>query len=94
MKIDKQLVEKVAKIARLDLNEAEKGKFTKDFQEILAAFSKLDKVDVSETTPTLQPVEIKAVSRDDISKKCLTQIEALANTKHESKGYFKGPSSI
>lgn len=93
MKIDKKLVEKVAKIARLELSEREKEKFVKDFKEILAAFFTLNKVDTKNTKPTLQPVQVKPLYAGDVSKKCLTQSEALANTKHKARGYFRGPSS-
>ena len=93
MKIDKKLVEKVAKIARLELSESEKEKFVKDFKEILAAFSTLNEVNTKNTTLTLQPVQVKPAYRDDVSKKGLTQSEALANTKHKARGYFRGPSS-
>jgi len=93
MEINIALVEKVAKIARLELSASEKEKFVKDFKEILTAFSKLDKVDTRNTKPTLQPVPAKPAYRDDVLSKCLTQSAALANTKHKSKGYFRGPSS-
>lgn len=94
MKIDKQLVEKVAKVARLNLSDSEKEKFVENFKEILSAFSKLDEVDTSKTAPTLQPVQILSSFLHDVPKKSLTQKEALANTKHKTEGYFRGPSSV
>ena len=93
MKIDKVLVEKVAKIARLKLSASETERFVKDFKEILAAFSKLDEVNTKNIKPTLQPVLVKPTYRGDTTSKCLTQSVALVNTKHKSKGYFRGPSS-
>lgn len=93
MKIDKELVEKVARIARLSLSDKEKETFVEDFKEILAAFSKLDEVDTSKISPTLQPIEVPASYLHDVPGKCLSQSEALANTKHKAEGYFKGPSS-
>ena len=44
MKIDKELVKKVAKLARLNLTEKEASKFADDFKEILHDFSKLKKM--------------------------------------------------
>ena len=40
MKIDSELIEKVAKISRLTLNEKEKEDFVGDFKDILEIFSK------------------------------------------------------
>lgn len=94
MKIDKELVEKVASIARLELTEAEKGRFMEDFREILQAFSKLREMDTSKTEPTLHPVMIKPSYRDGRPGKCLTVEEALSGTKHKEGDFFKGPKSI
>ena len=39
MKIDKELIENVAKLARLELTDKEKELFVKDFKDILDSFS-------------------------------------------------------
>ena len=93
-KIDAELLARVAKNARISLTESESRKFLKEMQEILNAFSKIDEVNVEKTKPSFQPVELKNVMRDDSARKCLTQEEALSNTKHKEKGYFKGPRVV
>lgn len=93
MKVDKKLVEKVAKVARLNLSEREKKEFVKDFKEILDAFSELDEVNTKRVAATLHPVKIEESYLPDKVQKSLTQKQALANTSHKKKGYFKGPSS-
>ncbi|MBL7056447.1 Asp-tRNA(Asn)/Glu-tRNA(Gln) amidotransferase subunit GatC [Candidatus Woesearchaeota archaeon] len=92
--INEELIEHVSKVARLDLTEKEKQKFSEELKEIVAAFSKLDEVDTTKTEISLQPVELKNVLREDIPEKCLTQEEALSLTKHKKDGYFKGPKAI
>ena len=93
-KIDAELLARVSKNARIFLMESESRKFLKEMQEILNAFSKIDEVNVEKTKPSFQPVELKNVMRDDSARKCLTQEEALSNTKHKEKGYFKGPRVV
>ncbi len=60
-------------------------------QEILEAFGKLDKIDVKNEKPSFQPIELSNVMREDKVEKCLTQEEALKNTKNKKDGYFLGP---
>ena len=93
-KIDQELLQKVAKNARLSLSEEEKKKFLPQLQEILKAFSVLDDLEVSKEKPSFQPIELKNVWREDKIEKCLSQEEALSNTKHRKDGYFKGPKVI
>ncbi len=92
-KIDAETVRHVAKIARLDLTDSEVNRLSKDLNDILAAFAILDKIKTN-NKPSFQPLEIKDVLREDIEGKCLTQEEALANTKHKENGFFKGPRVV
>ena len=93
MKVTPDIDRKVAKIARLDLTEAEVKKFSRDMNEILAAFKELDKAKAN-VEPSFQPLEIKDIMRDDNPEAVLSQNEALANTKHKEKGFFKGPRAV
>lgn len=94
MKVDKELITKVAKNARLNLSAKEVNDFIKDFNDILGNFSVLDEVDVKDTKPSFQPIPVKNVFREDKVGKCLTQDEALNNTKNVKDGYFKGPKAF
>ena len=92
--IDKELLLKVAANARLELSEQEISEFLPQMREILEAFSKLDELDVEKEKPSFQPLPLKNVSRDDKAGKCLSQKEALSNTKHKKDGYFLGPKVV
>jgi aspartyl-tRNA(Asn)/glutamyl-tRNA(Gln) amidotransferase subunit C len=91
--VNKELLEHVAEIARLKLTEHEIETFLPQMKEILAAFSEIDKVDVKGIEPSFQPVELKNEMRDDTTHECLSQHDALSNSKHTKEGYFKGPSA-
>ncbi len=95
MKITSDVVASVAKLARLELTDAEIKKFAKDMNDILMAFKDLDKAPVKAATkPSFQPVEIKDVLRNDVAEQSLTQDKALANAKHRENGFFKGPRAV
>lgn len=93
MQITPEIVKHVAAAARLELTEAEIKKFAKDLNNILLAFKDIDKVK-ARAEPSFQPLEIKDVLRNDKTEKCLTQEQALANTKHKESGFFKGPRAV
>ncbi len=94
MQVNRQLIEKVAKNARLKLTEQEIKEFLPQLKEILTYFSEIEKAPVGNLPPSFHPIEVKNVTREDIPKKGLTQQEALQNTKHKQDGYFKGPKTI
>jgi len=94
VKINKELIEHVADVARLKLTDKEKGKFSKELKEIIEVFSKIDKVDTKNVEASLQPVELKNMLREDKEEKSFTQEEALSLTYHKKDGYFKGPRAI
>lgn len=94
--VDKELVRKVAKNARLELTEEELKKFTPQLAEvILDSFNKLDEVSADEE-PSFQPIEQKNKFRADETKEPLTQEKALENVseKLKEKGYIKGPKPM
>ncbi|MAG47195.1 Asp-tRNA(Asn)/Glu-tRNA(Gln) amidotransferase GatCAB subunit C [archaeon] len=94
MKINKEILLKVAKNARLDLNDEEVKELLPQIEEVLEHFSNLDKIDTNKVKPSFQPIEIKNVFRKDKSGMCLTQDEILKNVKNKKDGFFKGPKTI
>ena len=89
--VDKKLLLKVAANARLNLTEKETNEFLPQLKEILKAFGKLDEIDVKDEKPSFQPLALENVARHDVVEKCLSQEEALKNTKNKKDGYFMGP---
>ena len=94
METNRKLIEKIASISRLNLTESEINEFLPQLKEILNAFSKIKEIDTEEIKPSFQPLEIKNIYREDKIEKCLSQEEALKNTKHKENGFFKGPKTI
>lgn len=94
MEINDKLIEDIAKISRLNLTKSEIKEFLPQLKEVLNNFSKLNELNVEKVKPSFQPVIVKNILRKDVVGKCLTQEEALKNSKHKKNGYFVGPRAI
>ena len=94
MEVDRKLLEHVAEVARLKLNEEEIKKFLPQLKEALEFFSKLNEINTDNTKPSFQPVELRNAMREDKEKECLSQDDALSLTEHKKDGYFKGPRAV
>ena len=94
MKVDKELIKRVAENSRLNLTEYEISEFLPQLKEVLENFELIQKAPTKDLEPSFQPLEIKNITREDKIEKTLSQEDALRNTKHKQNGYFKGPRAI
>lgn len=91
MKISKQEVEHVAKLARLELSDQEQEKLTDQLSGILTYVEQLNKLDTTGVEPTSHVLDISNVTREDIAGKSLPQEIALANAPDKAAGHYKVP---
>ncbi len=94
MKITKQEVEHVAKLARLELSDQEKGKLTDQLSNILSYVEKLSELDTRGVEPTSHVLDINNVMREDIPASSLPQEKALSNAPEKAAGHYKVPKII
>jgi len=94
MSIDKLIVEHVAHLARIDLEDKELEKMSVQLHDILRFIDKLSKVDVSQVEPTSHILPIKNVLRDDVSGVSLSNDQALANAPQKEGNFFVVPKVI
>lgn len=94
MKVNKKLIEQIAKNARLKLTKKEVDEFLPQLKQVLESFSIVSKANTKNVEPSFHPIKIENVTREDKVEKSLTRKEALSNTKHKKDGYFKGPKVI
>lgn len=87
----KKTIEKVSKLALLDLTEEDKEIFSKQLGDILSYFKKLNDLDTSDIEPTTHAIDLKNVYREDVPTPSLSNEDALKNTEHKKDGYFKAP---
>ena len=94
MKITKQEVQHVAKLARLELSDQEQEKLTDQLSGILTYVEKLNELDTKGVEPTAHVLDINNVMRDDTIVESLTQERALANAPEKAAGHYKVPRII
>lgn len=94
MKITRQEVEYVARLARLELSEAEAQEFTGQLDQILAYFEKLDELDTGQVKPTRHAIEIKDAFREDELKSSFDVEQALKDAPDREGPFFKVPKII
>ncbi len=94
MKITREEVEHVAQLARLNLDEVELQKMTKQLDDILSYVAKLDELDTEGVPPTTHAFSISNAFRDDEVKDSLSQDDALVNCAKPKNGAFTVPRII
>ncbi len=98
MKITREEVLRVAKLAHLSLSDAEVAKFQGQLDTILSYIDKLKELDLSGVQPMAQALEANAKSgaalRDDVV--CVSQVsKAVLEQAPEAKApYFRVPKVI
>lgn len=93
MKIDREVVLNIAKLARIELTEQEVRLFAGQLQQILEYIEKLQEIK--------QPAEpfsfgdaLPTVTRADETEQCFSQEEALQNAPERIQNFFKVPRII
>lgn len=89
--MDKETVEKVANLSKLDVEEGELSDFRDELLDILDYFDKLDEADTENVSPTSHVMEIINKMREDEVEEELDNENALKNSSNPQEGYFKGP---
>jgi aspartyl/glutamyl-tRNA(Asn/Gln) amidotransferase, C subunit len=90
MKIEREVVLQIAKLARLDLKEEEVTLFTGQLENILQYVEKLQEVK-QPADPFSFDAFLSSLSRPDETAPCLTTEEALQNAPERVKNFFKVP---
>ncbi len=89
--ITKKDVEYAANLARLELNEEEKEKYTEQFSEIFDYFNQLNEIDTENIEPMEHVFPLKNITREDKAEITNIREEILQNAPLEESGYFKVP---
>lgn len=94
MSIHVKDVEHVAKLARLDLSNEEKERYTEQLNAILKYAEKLNELNTDDVTPTTHVLPIRNVMREDESRPSLPIEKVMANAPEEEEGQFKVPAVL
>ncbi len=87
-------VAKVARLARLDIDDAHVHQFTEQLVKVLAHFRDIDALDLSSVAPMTQPYPLVNVMRDDVELPTLDTDEVLAAAPEAEERRFRVPPII
>lgn len=93
-RISKEQVYHVANLARLEINDQEAEKFTKQLDDIINLAELLNEVDTSTIKPTSHVLNIQNVMREDVAEAGLPREEVLKNAPDHKDGQIRVPSII
>jgi aspartyl-tRNA(Asn)/glutamyl-tRNA(Gln) amidotransferase subunit C len=94
MKIDKELVERIAHLARLEFNDDQKQKIESDLNRILDFMDSLNELDTESVEPLVYLSEEVNVLRKDEVKQEVSHADALKNAPKKDSDYFRVPKVI
>ena len=90
-RITKEEVLHVARLARLELSDAEVAKFQEQLSDILEAVSKVSELDLADVPPTAHPLEIANAWAEDEPRPCLSLDDVFANAPDRDDDHFRTP---
>ena len=89
MKLSREEVLHIARLARVALTEEEIIRLSEQLSNLLEHFQVLQQVDTADVPPTAQSVDLRSVMREDTVKESLPQENVLANAPHRDDDCFK-----
>jgi aspartyl-tRNA(Asn)/glutamyl-tRNA(Gln) amidotransferase subunit C len=94
MEVNDALVDKLAHLARLKFDAAEKEEIKKDLQKMIAFVEKLNELDTTGVEPLLHMSDEINVLREDEVKDSISREEALKPAPLHDEQFFKVPKVI
>ncbi len=83
-----------AKLARIELTDAEQKEYGAQLADVLQYVEKLKELNVDNVTPTAHPVPLTNVTREDKVQESISTEEALRNTPAKANQLFLVPKIV
>ena len=94
MEVNDAMIEKLAHLARLKFNDAEKEEIKYDLQRMISFVEKLNELDLEGVEPLVHMTDEINVLREDEVKGSISREEALKNAPLHDDQFFKVPKVI
>ena len=94
MKIDKNTINKIARLSRIKLEDKESEDYIKDLNSILDWVEQLNEVNTDKVEPLSNISSSILPRRDDISKDVNSTDEILENAPDKLEGFFAVPKVV
>jgi len=92
--ISRDEVSHLAKLARIDMSDAELDHLAQEMELILGAVARVQEVAGADVLPTSHPIPVNNVVREDIVRPSLTPEEALSGAPAQVDDRFKVPQIL
>jgi len=89
MKLSREEVLHIARLARVALTEEEITRFSEQLSNLLENFEVLQQVDTTDVPPTAQSVALQSIMREDEVAPSLPSEDILANAPQRESDCFK-----
>ena len=94
MEVNDALLDKLANLARLDIEPAEREGLKQDLQRMISFVEKLQELNMGGTDPQLHMTDAADVLREDVVQGSVSREEALKNAPDTDGVFFKVPKVI
>ena len=94
MSIDTQTAARVAKLARIKVDEADLSALAQEFTNILGFIEQLNEVDVEGVEPMTSVTPQRLFRREDVVNDGNKQAAVLANAPDSREGFFAVPMVV
>jgi aspartyl-tRNA(Asn)/glutamyl-tRNA(Gln) amidotransferase subunit C len=89
-----EAVEKIARLARLEIEEKDKQPYQKELSSILSFVEKIQELDLSNVAPTNHILDLQNVTRPDQVQDSADRKKILENAPSEKDGFIVVPKVI
>ncbi len=94
MKIDKDTINKIARLSRIKLDDKESEDYIKDLNSILDWVEQLNEVNTENVEPLSNISSSTLPKREDVSKDVNSSEEILENAPDKLEGFFAVPKVV
>ena len=94
MKLDKNMVKRIADLSKLEFTSDETTAILKDMNQMLEFIDQLKELDTTNIDPLIHMTEDENILREDDAITGASQQEALKNAPSKDSTYFKIPKVL
>lgn len=94
MDINKEMIDRLSNLAKLDFNEEEKENIMKDMNRVLSYCEKLNEVNTDGVEPLIFMSDNVNLLREDVPQNNFSKQDALRNAPAKDSDFFRVPKFI
>jgi aspartyl-tRNA(Asn)/glutamyl-tRNA(Gln) amidotransferase subunit C len=94
MEVNKQLVDRIATLSKLEFDEQSKEAIRQDLERMIGFVDKLNEVNTEGIDPLIYVNDEVNILREDVVKQIITKEEALSNAPTKDSDYIKVPKVL